>query len=97
MNEQSVQQQNEVNHPADVAQENDAKFQNLMALPSERFWETIADMSVKGNGLVILGRDKDNRVVDPKKNCKRCHGRGWTGRDVATLKLVPCKCLYRKI
>ena len=97
MNEQSVLEQNEANHPADVVPENDKKFQDLMALPSEKFWETVADMSIKGNALVVLGKDKDWRVINPKKNCRKCHGRGWTGRETNTNKLMPCRCLARKI
>jgi len=28
----------------------------------------------------------------PKKNCKRCYGRGWTGRNVITDEYVRCLC-----
>lgn len=30
----------------------------------------------------------------PKKNCKRCYGRGFVGRDSQTNQLVPCRKCY---
>ena len=29
----------------------------------------------------------------PNPGCKRCRGRGWTGRDVTTGEYIPCKCV----
>ncbi len=28
----------------------------------------------------------------PDPNCKHCHGRGHTGRNLVTNKYVPCRC-----
>jgi len=32
-----------------------------------------------------------------KKNCKRCYGRGYLGRDTITGVYVPCNCVIRNI
>lgn len=32
----------------------------------------------------------------PNYRCKKCHGRGWTGRDVDTGDVIPCKCTMSK-
>lgn len=29
----------------------------------------------------------------PKPKCKRCHGRGWTGRSVEFDRVIPCACI----
>lgn len=33
-------------------------------------------------------------VNDPKPNCKKCHGRGYTGRHADTGEPVPCSCIF---
>lgn len=30
----------------------------------------------------------------PKKNCKRCYGRGYVGRQPDTKELIPCRKCY---
>lgn len=39
-----------------------------------------------------LGQD----INDPKPNCKRCYGRGYTGRDSESKAPIPCLCMYSK-
>jgi hypothetical protein len=31
------------------------------------------------------------KLPDPK--CKKCYGKGWTGRDKDTGDVVPCRCV----
>lgn len=33
----------------------------------------------------------------PKHNCKKCFGRGYTGRDTNTLFYVTCSCLQKEL
>ena len=33
-------------------------------------------------------------INDPKKDCKKCHGRGYIGRDAETKSPIPCACIY---
>ena len=33
----------------------------------------------------------------PKINCKKCHGRFFTGREVNNLTYIPCKCVAKQI
>lgn len=35
-------------------------------------------------------------TVDPDPNCRACFGKGWTGRDRATGRVIPCKCVRRR-
>lgn len=35
-------------------------------------------------------------IKDPKKDCKKCYGRGYTGTKVATGEPVPCICIFEK-
>jgi len=36
------------------------------------------------------------KITDnPKSNCKRCHGRGFTGRDSSTGHYSMCRCVLR--
>jgi len=37
------------------------------------------------------------KIQDPKKNCKKCWGRGYTARDAETKAPIPCKCIYPKL
>lgn len=32
-------------------------------------------------------------INDPKPNCKKCYGRGFTARDSVTKAPIPCKCI----
>jgi hypothetical protein len=32
----------------------------------------------------------------PDPDCKKCFGKGWTGRDVDTNDVIPCKCVLSK-
>lgn len=32
----------------------------------------------------------------PNPGCKRCHGRGWIGRDVVTGNVIQCKCVKKR-
>lgn len=33
---------------------------------------------------------------NPKPNCKKCHGRGFLGRNHETREPIPCSCLFPK-
>lgn len=33
----------------------------------------------------------------PKQNCKKCVGRGYTGRDVNNLFYITCSCLQKEL
>ena len=33
------------------------------------------------------------QIKDPKKNCKRCYGRGWTGKHAGSGEPIPCTCI----
>jgi hypothetical protein len=33
-------------------------------------------------------------IRDPKKGCKKCYGRGWTGKVAKTGQPIPCGCIY---
>ena len=33
-------------------------------------------------------------INDPKKGCRRCYGRGYTGVDASTKSPIPCSCIY---
>ena len=33
---------------------------------------------------------------NPKPNCKKCFGRGYTGRNHETREPIPCTCLFPK-
>lgn len=35
-------------------------------------------------------------IKQPKKNCKRCHGRGYRGMNSATGYPIPCQCILVK-
>lgn len=35
-------------------------------------------------------------LKEPKENCKKCHGRGWIGFNMATQKPIPCSCIIPK-
>jgi len=37
------------------------------------------------------------KILDPKKNCKKCWGRGYTARDAKTKAPVPCACIFPKV
>ena len=47
-------------------------------------WDVIVDMAKVMN----------IPINQPKKGCKKCYGRGWTGRDVKTKHPVPCNCIF---
>jgi len=32
-------------------------------------------------------------MQEPKKNCKHCYGRGYTGKDIAFGRVTPCGCV----
>jgi len=40
-----------------------------------------------------LATQMGQEIVDPKSNCKYCHGRGYTGRDSKSKAPIPCKCI----
>jgi len=31
----------------------------------------------------------------PDKNCRKCYGRGYIGRDAHTKKVIPCRCVFK--
>ena len=33
------------------------------------------------------------KIKDPKPNCKRCFGRGWTGKHADSGEPIPCTCI----
>ena len=35
-------------------------------------------------------------LQDPKKNCKKCYGRGFIGRKADTGEPIPCTCIFPK-
>ena len=46
---------------------------------------------------VILEDTRGNKLRSPwapKKNCKRCYGRGYVGLNVATNEMIPCRKCY---
>ena len=46
---------------------------------------------------VVLEDSKGNKLKAPwapKKNCKKCFGRGFIGTDTATNEMVPCRKCY---
>jgi len=48
-------------------------------------------------GPVVLEDKEGNKLRapwPPKKNCKRCYGRGFVGKDSATNELIPCRKCY---
>lgn len=34
-------------------------------------------------------------TVEPDRNCRECHGRGWIGRQRESGRVLPCKCVRR--
>lgn len=36
-------------------------------------------------------------VKEPKKNCKKCYGRYFTGRDIKMFTYEPCACVRKVI
>lgn len=40
-----------------------------------------------------LAEQMGQEIVDPKSNCKHCHGLGYTGRDSKSKAPIPCKCI----
>ena len=57
--------------------------------------EDVSGKPVDPARLFITGPDGKKYKVPrpPKDNCKKCYGRGYTGRDVTTDTLIPCyKC-----
>jgi len=47
----------------------------------------IMKLAAEGMGIILN---------DPKKNCKKCHGRGYLGRKADTGEPIPCPCIYPK-
>lgn len=37
------------------------------------------------------------KASEPDRKCKRCYGRGHTGRNLTTGLYEPCRCLNREI
>lgn len=44
--------------------------------------------------IVQTAKAMNVEIRDPKKNCKNCFGRGWTGIDVTTKNPVVCQCIF---
>ena len=36
------------------------------------------------------------KINNPNKNCKKCYGRGYIGRDFSCGSPVPCECIFDK-
>ena len=34
--------------------------------------------------------------IEPKKDCKRCYGRGYIGLEQEIQMLYPCRCIIKK-
>jgi len=41
-----------------------------------------------------IGRQNGYEVKDPKKSCKKCYGRGYTGIEKDTRIPLPCSCIF---
>ena len=58
--------------------------------------KTVAGVVEKKIPVVL--EDKDGNKLRapwaPKKNCKKCFGRGFIGRDSETQELIPCRKCY---
>lgn len=61
------------------------------------------EMSAKdeesGNTMIDIAAD-NGYIVEmssyPKKTCKHCHGRGYTGWRAKRTMINPCRCVFRK-
>lgn len=59
--------------------------------------KTVAGKPVERQEPVVLEDKEGNKLrapYPPKKNCKRCHGRGFVGKDASTRELIPCRKCY---
>ena len=32
----------------------------------------------------------------PNPGCKKCHGRGWVGREITSNRVIICKCVKKR-
>ena len=44
--------------------------------------------------IKIIARNMGHTINNPDKNCKKCRGRGYTGRRVEDNAPIPCSCIY---
>jgi len=43
-----------------------------------------------------LAKQLGTTLLEPKKGCKNCYGRGWLGLHVETKTPIPCTCIFDK-
>lgn len=46
--------------------------------------------------ILAAGVQLGVKFRDPNYNCKKCHGRGWVGKDSKTQEPIPCNCILPK-
>lgn len=71
--------------------------QQVAAPPSQYQLETTVAGKVERKEPTVLqdkAGNKLNAPWAPKKNCKRCYGRGFVGLDASTKTLIPCRKCY---
>ena len=44
--------------------------------------------------IKVTAKSMNITLNDPKKNCKKCSGRGYTGIHVSDRSPIPCSCIY---
>lgn len=44
--------------------------------------------------IKAVAKQLGQTIQDPKSNCKKCYGRGFTARDAKTKSPIPCNCIY---
>ena len=56
----------------------------------------ITDEDLDISPLDVIRKVADNigqELCDPNPSCKKCNGRGYTGRDAETKAPIPCLCI----
>jgi hypothetical protein len=44
--------------------------------------------------MKAVAEKNGNVINEPKKDCKKCYGRGYTARDATTKQPIPCMCIF---
>lgn len=67
-------------------------------MTKEEYEEAVSNPQDKNPmDIIRLVAEKYNIKLRPaKKNCKRCHGRGYQGVHAGTGEPVPCPCIFEK-
>lgn len=44
--------------------------------------------------IKVIAQKNEINIKEPKKNCRRCNGRGWIGRSATTGEPFACSCIF---